>query len=50
MKITYKLANALLLALLLTACGSKITNENFVKIKDDMSREQVIALLGDVAK
>jgi hypothetical protein len=35
----------LLLALLIAAC-SKVTQENFAKIEEGMSEEQVIALLG----
>jgi SmpA / OmlA family len=36
---------ALLAALLIAAC-SKVTQENFLKIQEGMSEEQVIALLG----
>ena len=35
-----------LLALLLTACGSKINQSNFDKIQDGMSETDVKALLG----
>jgi len=34
------------LALLLAACGSKINEENFARIQNDMSEQQVIELLG----
>jgi len=36
---------ALVLALLLAAC-SKVTQENYLKIEEGMTEEQVIALLG----
>ena len=34
------------LTLLLAACGSKVSEENFARIQDDMSEQQVIDLLG----
>lgn len=39
------LVAALALALLLAAC-SKVTQENYAKIQDGMSEQEVIALLG----
>lgn len=41
------LLSAILLTSVLAACGSRITAENFEKIEDGMSHEQVIAILGE---
>lgn len=39
---------ALFLALaVLTSCGSKLTEENFAKIENGMSREDVVSILGE---
>jgi hypothetical protein len=38
---------AILLALTLAACGSKISQANFEKIQDNMTMEQVTAILGE---
>lgn len=43
------LANLLLVSLFvfqLTGCGSKITEENYTKIKNGMTEDEVIAILG----
>ena len=36
-----------LAALLLTACGSKISTENFERIQTGMTQKEVVAILGD---
>ena len=41
-----RIVPALLLTLLLAACGSKVNEENFARIQDDMSELQVVDLLG----
>ena len=41
-----KSATGLVLALLLSACGSPVTQDNFAKIKTGMSQEDVEAILG----
>ncbi|MDX1377037.1 MAG: outer membrane protein assembly factor BamE [Burkholderiales bacterium] len=41
-----RLLVASVLALALAACGSKINEENFVRIQDGMTEQQVIDLLG----
>ena len=33
-------------AMLLAACGSRLSEENFAKVKDGMSEQDVIAILG----
>jgi hypothetical protein len=38
---------AALAALLLAACGSKISAENFERIQNGMSQKEVVALLGE---
>lgn len=38
---------AALAALLLAACGSKITAENFARIQTGMTQQEVVALLGE---
>lgn len=50
---TYKLRGwivSCLLALVLVACSSKLTNENFTKIKNGMSEGEVQAILGEPSK
>ena len=42
-------AAAIALALLLTAC-SKVTQENYAKIQDGMTEQEVAALLGPVTE
>lgn len=37
-------------SLLLAACGSKITAENFERIQNGMSRKEVVAILGEPAE
>ncbi|MFZ5555637.1 MAG: DUF3862 domain-containing protein [Pseudomonadota bacterium] len=37
---------ALLAALVLAACGSKVSQENFDRIKSGMTKEEVVAILG----
>ncbi|MGE0874653.1 MAG: outer membrane protein assembly factor BamE [Burkholderiales bacterium] len=37
-------------ALLLAACGSKLSEENFAKVKEGMSEQEVIAILGTPAE
>ncbi len=41
------LALAIAAALLLAACGSKISAENFERIQNDMAQKEVIAILGE---
>jgi hypothetical protein len=36
--------------LLLTACGSKISAENFERIQNGMTQKEVVALLGEPAE
>ena len=40
-------AIALSTALLLVACGSKITAENFERIRNGMTQKEVVAILGE---
>ncbi len=37
-------------ALLLAACGSKLSEENFARVKEGMSEQEVIAILGTPAE
>jgi hypothetical protein len=37
---------ALMAALVLAACGSKVSQENFDRIKAGMTKEEVVAILG----
>lgn len=37
----------LLLVLLLSGCGSKLSEENFDRIENGMSQQEVIAILGE---
>ncbi len=41
-----KLLIAILLAVSLTACGSKVSQESYEEVRNDMSVEQVNAILG----
>jgi Domain of Unknown Function with PDB structure (DUF3862) len=38
------------LALLLAACGSKITEDNFAKIHEGMTRQEITGLLGNPSR
>ena len=42
-----RLASALALSLLLAACGSKINQENYNRITDDMAYAEVVQILGE---
>lgn len=46
MRFLSRFAVAAALALLLAGCGSKITESNFAKIHQGMTREQVVDVLG----
>jgi hypothetical protein len=43
-------AIALAAALLLAACGSKISAENFERIRNGMTQKEVVAILGEPAE
>ncbi|MBS0337163.1 MAG: outer membrane protein assembly factor BamE [Proteobacteria bacterium] len=45
-----RFALPVLFALALAACGSKVTPENYERIKDGMSQEEVTAILGPPAE
>jgi hypothetical protein len=40
------LFSTVLFSLLLVGCGSKISQSNFEKVQNDMTQEQVVAILG----
>jgi hypothetical protein len=42
-----RLAPAFAAAFLLTACGSKISAENFERIRNGMTQKEVVAVLGE---
>jgi hypothetical protein len=48
MKALWKPLTVMLIALFLVAC-SKVTPANFEKIQDDMTRQQVVEILGEPA-